>query len=254
LAAACGRPSDEVPVMRAILHGLVHLLYPGACHVCDSPLPPEAGPFCESCHKALTVDPLAQCPRCAGTVGPFADVADGCPHCHGISFPFDKVSRLGPYEGPLREVILRMKHPAGEGLAECVGELWAGCAEVRLRELGANLVVPMPLHWRRRWRRGYNQSEALARAVAARLGLPCRPYCLRRVRHTPLQASQSPAARLENVRNSFRATGSALRDQTVLLVDDVLTTGSTAAEATRALRAAGARRVVVAVLARAHGR
>jgi ComF family protein len=239
--------------MRSILHGLLHLLYPGACHVCDAPLPPEAGPFCDACRKALTVDPHSQCPRCAGTVGPFAEVAGGCPHCRGMSFPFDQVVRLGPYEGRLRDVVLRMKHATGEVLAEVVGELWAECAEARLRGLGAEVVVPVPLHWRRRWRRGYNQSEALARPLAARLGLPCRPFCVRRVRYTPEQTSQSPVGRMTNVRGAFRARGSAVAGRTVLLVDDVLTTGSTAAEAARALRQGGARRVAVAVLARAHG-
>jgi ComF family protein len=146
-----------------------------------------------------------------------------------------------------------MKHASGEGLAELVGELWAAATEARLRALAAHVVVPVPLHWRRRWGRGYNQSEALARPIAARLGLPCRPSCLRRVRHTPEQAKQTPAARQDNVRHAFRARGTLLRGQTVLLVDDVFTTGSTAAEAARALRQAGAGRVVVAVLARAQG-
>jgi ComF family protein len=239
--------------MRAILQGLLHLLYPGACHVCDVPLPPDAGSFCAGCRRALTLDPDATCPRCAGTVGPFAHVADGCPLCRGKSFPFDKVLRLGQYEGRLRDVVLRMKHASGEALAELVGEMWAECSEPGLRALGAEVVVPVPLHWRRRWRRGYNQSETLARPLAARLGLPCQPSCLRRIRHTPQQPSQSAAARLENVRGAFLAGGRAILGRTVLLVDDVLTTGGTAGEAARALRRAGAKAVVVAVLARAHG-
>src|SRR5206468_658598 len=107
-------------------------------------------PFCDSCRTALTDDPHPQCPRCAASVGPFAQ---GCVHCRGLSFPFDQVVRLGPYrEGhPLREVILRMKHASGESLAEVVGELWAESMEARLRALGADIVIPVPLHWRRRW-------------------------------------------------------------------------------------------------------
>ena len=147
----------------------------------------------------------------------------------------------------------RIKHATGEGLAEVVGELWAACAGDRLGQLGAEVVVPVPLHWRRRWRRGYNQSEALARPLAARLGLPCRASWLRRVRHTPEQTSQTAAGRRDNVRGAFRARGAELRGRTILLVDDVMTTGSTAAEAARTLREAGASRVVVAVLTRAHG-
>jgi predicted amidophosphoribosyltransferase len=111
-----------------------------------------------------------------------------------------------------------------------------------------------PLHWWRHWQRGHNQSEALARALARRLGVPCRPRWLRRVRHTPRQTQQPPSARADNVRGAFRARrGAPLAGTTVLLVDDVLTTGSTASEAARALRAAGAGRVVVAVLGRAQG-
>ena len=110
--------------------------------------------------------------------------------------------------------------------------------------------MPVPLHWWRRWTRGYNQSESLGRALAARLGLPCQGRWLRRVRNTPRQVDQSAAARRENVRNAFVAQGRPdLRGKTVLLVDDVLTTGSTANEAASALRKAGAGRIVVAVLA-----
>jgi predicted amidophosphoribosyltransferase len=105
----------------------------------------------------------------------------------------------------------------------------------------------------RRLRRGYNQSEILARPLAGRLRLPCRPGWLRRGRRTPQQTLQPPAGRRENVRGAFRArAGAGLRGRTVLLVDDVLTTGSTAHEAARALRQAGAARVVVAVLAHDH--
>src|SRR5262249_24630103 len=82
------------------------------------------------------------------------------------------VLRLGPYDGLLREVIPRLKHWAGEGLAEALGALWAAHSEAALREVAADLVIPVPLHWVRRLARGYNQSEALARELAARCHLP----------------------------------------------------------------------------------
>lgn len=158
--------------------------------------------------------------------------------------------RLGPYEGLLRELILRMKHGTGEQLAEMLAELWAQHSLHKLRALQADVVVPVPLHWRRRWTRGYNQSAALARGLARHLGLACRPGWLRRIRYTPDQTQQTAAARRDNVRGIFQARPrSALQRQSVLVVDDVLTTGSTASEAARALKAAGAARVVVAVLA-----
>jgi ComF family protein len=131
--------------------------------------------------------------------------------------------------------------------------LWAEHLEAPLQDLHADAVVPVPLHWRRRWRRGYNQSLALAHGLAGRLHLPCRPSWLRRIRHTPEQTRQTPSARHSNVRRAFQATVNLQAAETVLLVDDVMTTGATASEAAAALRQAGASRVVVAVLARAHG-
>jgi ComF family protein len=238
---------------RELGQGLLSLLYPGICAACGRPLPPDQNHFCTSCRMLLTSDPHATCPRCASTVGAFADVADGCVHCRDEKLHLDRAVRLGPYDGLLRELILRMKYAAGESLAEQLGALWAEHAADQWRALGPDLVIPVPLHWRRRWSRGYNQSAALAHALAARLRLPCRERWLRRTRHTPMQTQQTAAAaRRDNVRDAFQARPRpGLQGKTVLLVDDVLTTGSTASAAARALRAAGAARVVVAVLA--HG-
>src|SRR5204863_283090 len=88
-------------------------------------------------------------------------------------------------EGDRREVILGMKHGRYEALSECVGELWAEHAAIRLNAVNAVAVVPIPLHWRRRWRRGYNQAEMLARALASRLHIACDTRWLRRVLPTP---------------------------------------------------------------------
>jgi ComF family protein len=175
-----------------------------------------------------------------------------CPVCRKESFRFERVIRLGSYDGILRNAVVKLKHHSGESLAECLGELWAAHAETTLRSLGADAIVPVPLHWRRRWERRYNQCDALARGLSSCLRLPCRPGWLRRIRDTPHQTRQDPGDRKENVRDAFRASARPeLKGKTVMLVDDVLTTGSTANEAARALRAGGVSRVVVAVLARA---
>jgi ComF family protein len=233
-----------------LAQGLLQLLYPAVCQACGRSLPTLNSPFCDTCRVILTADPHASCPRCAGTVGPFVPLSGRCVRCRPFRYHFDQALRCGPYEGLLRELILKMKHSAGEPLAEHLGALWAEHCGARLAQWGADVVIPIPLHWWRRWSRGYNQSETLAHALAGRLSVPCRPGWLRRIRWTPLQTQQSPAGRWANVRGAFRAASRpALRGKTVLLVDDLLTTGSTCSEAARALRAAGAARVVVAVLA-----
>jgi ComF family protein len=237
---------------RALGQGLVELIYPSACLLCGSPLPLSGskGSFCAACRNSLVNDPHAACPRCAFTVGPFANVAGGCVHCRGESFAFETVLRLGPYEDLLRDVVLRCKQSGSETLAEVVGELWGTERREALRARAVDVIVPVPLHWWRRWQRGYNQSAALARGLASGLGLPV-SFCLRRTRNTPKQTQQVVTARRDNVRGAFRARRDpCVKNRSVLLVDDVLTTGSTASEAARALCDAGADRVVVAALAR----
>jgi ComF family protein len=160
--------------------------------------------------------------------------------------------RLGPYEEPLRGVILRIKDAQGEGLAELVAAAWAKMAADKVRPWAIDVVVPVPLHWWRRWQRGYNQSDVLGRALAKVLHVPIQINGLRRTRKTASQAGLSATQRRENVRGAFGARPNiAFAAKTVLLVDDVMTTGSTAHEAARALRRAGAAKVIVAVLARA---
>jgi ComF family protein len=240
-------------VGRLLLQGVGQLVYPNACRLCSEPLQPNGGYFCQPCTDALLEDPYPACPRCATTVGPFVNLRGGCTHCRDSHLAFDRAVRLGPYEGLRRDAVLRLKHHTGEGLAEALGRLWAGRAAEALRGLGPDVVIPVPLHWWHRLRRGYNQSEALARELAAALGIPCRPRWLRRARLTRKQHHcPSREERRENVRDAFRArAGAALRESHVLLVDDVMTTGDTAHEAARPLRAAGAAQVTVAVLARA---
>lgn len=238
-------------LLRQTWQGLVHLVYPGLCSLCGHLLHSDESHFCETCRRALIQDERNVCPRCAGTVGPYAHMADGCVACRRHRYHFEGTLRLGPYEGTLRDAILRMKYRAGEELAELLGGLWAERMAPKLAHLGAQAVIPVPLHWRRRWTRGYNQSEILAQALAQQLQLPCRARWLRRIRHTPQQTRQALSSRWENVRGAFAAQGATtLRRKPVILVDDVLTTGSTCSEAARALRQAGAGPVWVVVLAR----
>ncbi|MCI0680816.1 MAG: ComF family protein [Gemmataceae bacterium] len=238
---------------RTLLNGLLQLLYPNVCWICERLREDLNEGICNDCAGQLTHDPYPSCPRCCSSVGPHVHLEQGCIHCRDESFAFDRAVRVGPYDGVLRSTILRMKNFRGADVAEAVAALWARHAAPRLRELGPQAVVPVPLHWTRRWRRGFNQSELLAQGLARALGVPCRPNWLRRTRPTPPQTRQTPAQRRVNVHNALAApAGLDLAGQTVLMVDDVLTTGATAHEAARALRRAGAGTIIVAVLA--HGR
>src|SRR5262249_40441832 len=125
-ASPMARPYDFA---RQLAQGFLHIIYPPVCAACSQPLASGAEHFCSSCRAALTADPLPSCPRCASTVGPFVDVRDGCGNCRSQSFHFERAIRLGPYDGLLRELILRMKHASGELLSELLAAVWAEHAE-----------------------------------------------------------------------------------------------------------------------------
>jgi len=157
---------------------------------------------------------------------------------------------LGVYDGELRDVILQMKQRAGETLAEVVGWVWASARRETLMKSQPQEVVPIPLHWRKRFARGFNQAESIARGVAKGLGIPLRKGVIRRVKSTLEQSGISPTERRENLKDAFRpANGRRLNGLRILLIDDVLTTGATADAASVAILAGGAAQVDVAVLA-----
>lgn len=158
---------------------------------------------------------------------------------------FDNVYSFGAYDGVLRKLIHLFKFGGVRPLRRTFGGF---LAQVLPREPRFDAIVPMPLHWRRRWQRGFNQSELLAREISRKWGIPVRKLA-RRTRATPPQAGLTSAQRTANVQGAFEAT-TQLKGMRLLLVDDVLTTGATAGACARALKRAGAVHVSLLALAR----
>ena len=236
---------------REWLEGLAGLLFPAECLACEAST--SGRPFCAACAAELRDAAGTACPRCAMPVGPSARIVEGCSECRGRSLGFDAAVALGPYQGPIREACLRMKHERGAWLAPWLADLVVEAHGPRLRAEAGAVVVPVPLHWRRDWGRGYNQAEALARRIAQRLGRPL-ARALKRIVATPPLAHLGRQRRAELMRGAFRARPAHnLQARSVLLVDDILTTGATCGAAARALKDAGARRVTAVVVARAEG-
>lgn len=245
---------SNMTLIAELLRGFSQLIYPNLCWACHTVMGPDGGLFCGDCLPQLTIDLFPTCPRCSSSVGPYVVLNKGCTQCTDHTFGFDGAFRAGPYDGLLREVILRMKAWPGEDLTEALATVWADAMAERLKPLTADCVIPIPLHWRRRWWRGFNQSEILSLALAKKLDVPCLLKALQRTRHTASQTAQSSATgRKENVHNAFETAKSLdLAGKTVLLVDDVLTTGATASEAAKALRMHKPKAIYAVVVA--HGR
>ena len=226
------------------------LFFASPCHVCGA----DDGPICPGCREELAGSGEARCPRCALLIGPWALTRGGCSWCRGRGLGFDAAEALGPYQGPIRSLCLRMKEERCAWIARWMIDLLIEARGDSIRSHDASLVVAVPLHWRRRLRRGYNQAESLAGHLARGLRMP-RIRGLRRVLPTPKLADHGRKERADVMRGAFRASSRVdFRGRTVLLVDDILTTGATCGSAARAIKAAGAAKVVAVVLARAEGR
>ncbi|MEX0654035.1 MAG: ComF family protein [Phycisphaeraceae bacterium] len=193
----------------------------------------------------------AYCPRCGASTGPGAVTGKGCAACLDQRLAWDRLYRLGPYEPPMDGWIRQAKFHGhwrwtpwlGRQLAEVVGEPMVA---------GQVAVCPVPMHWGRRWWRGYNQARLMADALAAARGWPVADV-LHRPRGRPPQTAVPPHRRAGNVAGSFAVEPVDLSGWEIVLVDDVKTTGATLTACARLLREAGARSVVVAVAAVAGG-
>ncbi len=242
-----------VDSLSAVREAVYALVFPWSCAVCG--MEGSDSPFCGSCRAELLEQSMRTtalaCPRCAMSAGPFADLRGGCAACRGRSLGFDAALALSSYEGDLQELCLKLKHEHNAWLAPWLVDLFVEARQTAIAPIARDAwVVPIPLHWRRQWQRGYNQAEALAQTLAKRLGLPLRRP-LKRVVSTDRLARKGRTARAEAMHGVFRVRSSRrLVGRTIILVDDVLTTGATCGDAARALKKAGAARVVVVVIAR----
>ena len=196
------------------------------CADCLDRIEAHRGAVCVTCGRFLdgAGDPHA-CGRCAVAPPPFS--------CHRSA---------GRYRGVLKDAVLLLKYRRYKPLARALG----GLAHHALKNdallwAGVDLIVPVPLHKKRRRERGFNQAEEIGRAIGKRTGIPISADALKKIRHTPPQTSLEHQERAENVTGAYVVgRKSAIEGKVVLLVDDVFTTGSTMGECARVLRDGGA--------------
>jgi ComF family protein len=233
------------------LRALSSLFYPSLCAVCSVPVE-ESEYLCSECEAKA---PRIKAPFCAKCSEPFPGAITesfSCANCAHRTLHFESAVSAYRSRGIVRKIVHEFKyghqqhlrHPISDWLAETLDD-------PRLAGRRFDIVVPVPLHPARKRERGFNQAELLAELLAARAGLPMRK-ALQRVRYTTTQTAFDRTERMENLRDAFRLRKNAnVRGLRVLLVDDILTTGSTLSECARVLKAAGALSVHAATAARA---
>jgi ComF family protein len=241
-----------------LLGRLIDIIYPPRCPICqrffqDGAATIENGgiSFCRSCLLDFHRITSPVCPVC-GT--PFYSQAQGDHPCEGClrKPPFyDALGAPYLYEGTLMEAIHQFKYGGKGFLADSLGLLLARFAVEWVRESEDLLTMPVPLHPKRLRERGFNQSLLLARHVARHLGTRLDFLSLRRLRYTSPQIGLRSEERRSNVRGAFGLEDPVVvKGKTVLLVDDVATTGNTLNECARVVKRAGCKKVLCLVLAR----
>jgi ComF family protein len=237
---------------RGVGDGLLAMLVAPACAACDEPLEaPTRGPVCARCWSRVTPTAPPLCEQCGDPLPSWRVISlehARCPRCRRGRSHVRRSRAIGQYEGALREIVHALKYDGRRSLARPLGAMLAQSGAELLQD--ADLVVAVPLHRSRHRARGFNQAAELAR----NLGLPV-SAALKRVRATPSQTDLPAAKRHANVRHAFAVRrGAKVAGATVVLVDDVSTTGATLDACARVLIEAGAREVRALTVARVASR
>ncbi len=225
------------------------LLWPTQCRICQSAIQDGQSLLCQTCWQELSHSIGGHyCRRCGRSVSPYGLLAEGCGHCYEEKILTDGILRVGQYDSTLRNLILQLKFREMTEFKNLLGQMLDTVFETRPWTQPVDYLVPVPLHWRRRLERGFNQSYLLARSLS-RSRIPiCRD--LVRIRYTRRQWDLTPAQRRRNVKGAFAVRKDhPFSGKTLCLVDDITTSGATLSECARTLKHAGAEKVYAIVLA-----
>lgn len=229
-----------------IYHSFIDLLFPPFCPLCRKNLAKYE--ICSDCLQSFESVTSPCCTVCGMPFVTSSGPDHPCGACISEQPHFDEAASVYLYGGELAEAIKKMKYSGKTSLASPLAGLF--CRHPFI-DSSIDTLVAVPLHKSRLRERGFNQSQLFASILAKKMSLRADPFILERVRHTPPQAGMKRAQRLKNVRNAFAIRkGASVLGKSILLVDDVYTTGATAMECSRVLKKAGAKEVKVLTLAR----
>jgi ComF family protein len=234
---------------RYIMEGLNHLLWPALCDRCGCSILQDDKRLCQECWNELLSSTAGDyCPGCGRDASRYAIIDSRCGACQNEKIHFDGIARAGVYDGALRDLLLAFKFHDRTELSQILCTMADAALEGCFFRDRIDMIVPVPLHWTRRIRRGFNQSQIIAKGLHHRTA----PICtdLVRIRRTQRQYNLRPAMRRRNVAGAFavrkehKFSGTA-----VCLVDDITTSGATLNECAKTLKDAGAANVFACVIA-----
>lgn len=236
-------PTRFTTLLQLCKQTLAHPQLAGICLLCRQPV--QRSPLlCDYCAQSL--EPLAHpCPLCAY---PMPQAAHCCGRCLKLAPSWQQLRVIAHYEQPFITLIHQLKYRHQPEVATLLGQLLASEVKQGAPSSLPEAILPVPLHWWRQWRRGYNQSSLIGHTLAAELGIKLDEKILKRTRATRSQSRLDRKARRQNLRHAFSVNPH--HYQHVALLDDVVTTGTTAELLSKALLQSGVQRVEVWAICR----
>ena len=230
----------------ALYEGVRQVLFPLRCPVCDRIVKPYGEKICLECMDKLKPVSAPWCRVCGKGLRETKELCEEC--ASGNVHMFQRCRSLYDYRSVAKS-IYRFKYGGRREYGEFYGEEMARCLGEYIRGISPDAIIPIPLHEKRYRSRGYNQAAVLARVIGGQMGLPVFENHLIRVKNTAPLKEQNAKERQNNLKRAFLVRKNDVKLKTILLIDDIYTTGSTVDEAAATLLESGAREVYVATLA-----
>lgn len=241
------------PVFKNFLEGVISLIYPSNCILCKNYIAPygEDKVLCADCRESLEINKPPFCVRCSRPVGCHPNPVSLCPECLNHKHYFDSAWAATCYNLPMQKLIHMFKYQSKTSLRKIFATLMVSFIKKHYVDMSQfDYLIPVPLYKTRFRERGYNQAELLTERLAQEFNLPVSSKNLVRVRPTRNQALLGKKDRFTNIQGAFTIRNSGeFFNKSLLVVDDLLTTGITTSEAARTLKEAGAKKVSVLTLA-----
>lgn len=243
--------SPKENLLQKTFNTFLDLLFPeeGVCFICDKfHEEVEEDHICYDCRKELYFIEENKCPTCGKPIYE-EKISSRCSYCSSKEFYFSRALSSLEYRGVIKNAIHKYKYEGKSYMYKSFGE---SMLRTLLNENLNNfdVIVPIPLHRKRKSERGYNQSELLAKYLSQRLNIPLDKHNLKRIKRTNVQNKLDRLGRQENVKNAFKvADKGVFKYKSILLVDDIFTTGATVNECSKVLLECGAKEIIVITIA-----
>lgn len=226
-----------------VITTLVDLVFPPRCVICDDILffSDKKHGICRKCIHKASIIKGRRCYKCGKKIS--SETKEYCYDCERRKHYFDRGFSLFQYNDQIRPSLYRLKYGGRYEYGEYYGALMARIYKDSIIRAKVDAIVPVPLHKNRIYERGYNQAEAIARALSERTGIPCyEKYVVRQKNTVPLKL-MTPSERQKNLKNAFIIGQNDVKSKITIVIDDIYTTGSTIDAIAKVLKASGVRKV-----------